>query len=360
MLIRLFAELDQSLSSLFGSVLASYLVAGLILLVFAAAAKVVNFIFARVLFRLAVGHRSEEENHVVALLNAPVFYSVVLFGFYQALFYVQPLGSSGAFISLLCKSAAVLVWTGSLAQITRILLGHVSSRVPAGTRVKAQSGVLPLFRNIASLAVWFVGATVILRLWNLDLTPLLASAGIAGLAVALAAQETVSHVIGGLSIYLDKPFLVGDRIQLDSGEVGDVLDIGVRSTRIKTLDETVVIIPNSTVASSKIINYNKPKSKIKVKIELGLAYGTNIAKAKKAILEVANGTAGVEKDPAPAVYFTEMGDFALKLLVVVWAANPKQQFEVKTLLAENLYERLNRDKFAIPYPTQEIYVRRSK
>lgn len=203
-----------------------------------------------------------------------------------------------------------------------------------------------------------MGAAILLRVWNLDITPLLASAGIAGFVVAFAAQDTIAHLFGGLSIYFDKPFRVGDRIKLDTGEIGDVLEIGLRSTRIKTFDETVVIVPNKIVASSRIINYNKPKSKIKVKIEVGLAYGTNIQKAKKVILDVLQTTEGVEKDPAPSVHFTEMGEFALKFVAVAWAANPKKQFEVKTALIERLYERLMKDKFVIPYPTQEVYIKK--
>ncbi len=367
MTVRLLAELDSYLTAVdgflaewFGHSPASYVVAFLILLGSAFLAKVVNFVFTQLLLRRNARASSEEDNHIAAILNAPIFYSVMLFGLYQSLFYMQFLGGSAALIAILCKSLVVLVWTNALSQLVRLAIVHTSARVNAGARAKAQAGILPLFKNTAGLVVWFAGATVLLKLWNLNLTPLLASAGIAGLAVALAAQETVSHIIGGLSIYLDKPFQVGDRIQLDSGEVGDVLDVGVRSTRIKTMDETVVIIPNSTVASSKIINYNKPKSKIKVKIELGLAYGTNVPKAKKAILETVLGTEGVEKEPAPSVYLTEMGDFALKFLVVAWANSPKQQFDVKTRLTERLYERLTKDKFVIPYPTQEVLVRRSK
>lgn len=359
MVIGFIKSLDDGLSLYFGSTVAAYIVAFLILASSAVLARAVNFVFEKVLFRLAIKNSSEEENQIVALLHAPMYYSVVLFGLFISLTYIKILSGYSVMLALVLKSIAVYLWTAALARIVKIVLVELSRRVSKKTKVRAQQEeMFPLFKNLSSLAVWFVGVAFLLRLWNLDLTPLLASAGIAGLAIAFAAQDTISHLFGGLSLYFDKPFRAGDRVQLDSGEIGDVLEIGVRSTKIKTFDETVVVIPNNIVASSRIINYNKPKSKIKVKIQLGLGYGTNVKKAKKAIMEVLTTTEGVEKDPEPSVSFTEMGDFALKFLVVVWVANPKKQFDVKCLLNERLYERLNKDKFVIPYPTSEVYIRK--
>lgn len=360
MAIEYFADVDRVLSGYIGAPAASYMVAVMILVIFSILAKLVNFIFSRVLFRLAVRNSTEEENHIVAILNAPMFYSVVLFGLYQSLTYIEILGSYEPSIAASIKSAAVIIWASACSKIFHVVIGAAGKKAASGTRSSLHNNneMLPLLKNIGSIVIWFSVLAIILKIWRWDITPLLASAGIAGFVVAFAAQDTISHLFGGLSIYFDKPFRVGDRIQLDSGEIGDVLEIGLRSTRIKTFDETVVIIPNSTVAGSRIINYNKPKSKIKVKIQIGLAYGTDVQKAKKVILDVVEKTEGVEKDPAPSVHFTEMGDFALKFLVVAWAANPKKQFDVKTLLTERLYERLMKDKFVIPYPTQEIYVKK--
>lgn len=360
MTIGYFRDVYEVLGQYTGSALASYMVAFLILGLSAVLAKSVNFIFSRVLFPLAVRHSSDEENHIVAILNAPMFYSVILFGLNQSLAYIRTFDRYSALAGSVLQSVGIVLWVSAFSQIVRIVMGELGKQMSAKTKSGSHQEMFPLFKNLVSLVVWFAGAALLLRVWNLDITPLLASAGIAGIAIAFAAQDTIAHLFGGLSIYFDKPFRVGDRIQLDSGEIGDVLEIGIRSTRIKTFDETVVIIPNKTVASSRIINYNKPKSKIKVKIEVGLAYGTDVQKAKRVLLETVASTPGVEKEPAPTVYFTEMGDFALHFLIVAWAANPKKQFEVKTALVERLYERIMKEKFSIPYPTQEVWLKKMK
>ncbi|MFA7170248.1 MAG: mechanosensitive ion channel family protein [Candidatus Paceibacterota bacterium] len=351
-------ELDEALEFYVGAGISPYIIAVFVLVSFFLLAEIVSFLFSNVLVKLTVKTKNDADDYIIKVLEPAIFYSVILFGFYQALFFVSFLDSFAIYFSDIIKSLAVLIWASALAKIVKITIGGVGSRVAEKSRYHTDDGMLPLFKNLSGLVVWFIGIVVLLRIWNLDLTPLLASAGIVGLAVAFAAQDTISHLFGGISIYFDKPFRVGDRVKLDSGEIGDVLEIGIRSTKIKTFDETVVIIPNSIVASSKIVNYNKPKSKIKVKIDVNLAYGTDVKKAKKAILDVLQSCEGAEKEPAPSVHFTEMGDFSLKFLAVVWVANPKKQFEVKTWLTEKLYERINKEKFVIPYPTQEIYIKK--
>jgi len=357
-MISYFEELQQILELYVGAGLSPYLIATLIISSSFLMAEIVNLVFSKIFVKLAIRTKTETDDHIIKLLEPAIFYSVFLLGFYQSLLFIEFLDGYVIYFSDLIKSLTVLIWAAAISKIVQIVIGSLGSRVAAKSKYSLDMEMVPLFKNLSSLVVWFVGAAILLKVWNLDITPLLASAGIVGLAVAFAAQDTIAHLFGGISIYFDKPFRAGDRIQLESGEIGDVLEIGIRSTKIKTFDETVVIIPNSIIASSKIVNYNKPKSKIKVKMEIGLAYGTDIKKAKKALLEVAQGTEGVEEDPSPSVYLTDMGDFALKFLVVVWVANPKKQFEVKTALAERLYERILKEKFVIPYPTQEVRIRR--
>jgi MscS family membrane protein len=358
MITEYLSEADQALQAYVNEGISPYFIVVLVLACSYLLGEIVSFVFSQIIVKLALRNKSETDNHIVRIVEPAIFYSVLLLGFDQAILFLEFLdGYKGLLIGLI-TSVLVIVWTDTASKIAHIVIDHLGSKVAERSRYKIDLATVPLFRNLSSIVVWFIGAAVLLNVWNLDLTPLLASAGIAGLAIAFAAQDTISHLFGGLSIYFDKPFRVGDRIQLDSGDIGDVLEIGLRSTKIKTFDETVVVIPNNTVASSRIINYNKPKSKIKVKIEVGLAYGTNIAKAKAALLDVVEKTEGVEKDPEPSVYFTEMGDFSLKFLIVAWVANPKKQFDVKTRLLEGLYARINKEKFNIPYPTQEVLLRK--
>jgi small-conductance mechanosensitive channel len=293
---------------------------------------------------MAARSGDESEDRIIEILNAPIFYSVVLLGAYQSLVFIEVLDGYAIYFSNTLKSLAVIIWTIALAKIAKVIINKLGFHVARRSKSNLDRELVPLFKNVSSVVIWFIGIAVFLRIWNLN---------IAGFAIAFSAQDTISHLFSGLSIYFDKPFRVGDRIQLDSGEVGDVLEIGLRSTRIKTLDETVVIIPNKIVASSRIVNYNKPKSKTKVKIALVLKREVDINKAKKAILDVLETTGGVEKEPSPSVYFTDVTDSGFKFLLVAWVANPKKQFEVKTLLIDKIYTRMSKDKFAVLSLTEE-------
>jgi small-conductance mechanosensitive channel len=348
-----FTDLGQSIGIYTGDAISSYVVAVVILAVFFVLGKIVSFILSEIVFKMAARSGDESEDRIIEILNAPIFYSVVLLGAYQSLVFIEVLDGYAIYFSNTLKSLAVIIWTIALAKIAKVIINKLGFHVARRSKSNLDRELVPLFKNVSSVVIWFIGIAVFLRIWNLNITPLLASAGIAGFAIAFSAQDTISHLFSGLSIYFDKPFRVGDRIQLDSGEVGDVLEIGLRSTRIKTLDETVVIIPNKIVASSRIVNYNKPKSKTKVKIALVLKREVDINKAKKAILDVLETTGGVEKEPSPSVYFTDVTDSGFKFLLVAWVANPKKQFEVKTLLIDKIYTRMSKDKFAVLSLTEE-------
>jgi small-conductance mechanosensitive channel len=304
--------------------------------------------------------KNDTDDKIMKILNMPIFYSVVLLGVYQSFNYIGILAKYSDDFSRIIKSLAVVIWIYAIAKLVSVIISELGFKFAEKTKSTLDDELMPLFQKLSNIIIFFAGIMILLKMWNIDITPLLASAGIAGFVIAFAAQDTLSHLFGGVSIYFDKPFRVGDRVQLESGEIGDVLEIGIRSTRIKTFDETVVILPNSKIANSKIINYNQPASKIKEKIAIGVAYGSDINKVKKILLDIAENTEGVEKDPEPSVYFTEFLDHALEFVIVTWVDSPKKKFTVKTQINEEIYRRFNEEGIQIPYPTQDIYLRNSK
>ena len=137
--------------------------------------------------------------------------------------------------------------------------------------------------------IWFLALVLILSVYKVDITPFLAGAGIAGLAVALAAQDLISNFFGGALITIDKPFQVGDRIKGDD-YYGDVLSVGPRSTRLKTLDYQIVTIPNNKITSNVIVNYAEPDQKLRIAIPVSVAYGSDPKKVKEILLDIAQNT----------------------------------------------------------------------
>ena len=355
-----FSLLNQALGVYTGITIASYIIAIIILVVFFVLAQITNFLFNKVFKVLTAKTKSNIDDKMMKILNMPIFYSVVLLGVYQSFSYIGVLAKYSDDFSRIMKSLVIIIWIYAVAKLVNLVILGIGFKFAEKTKSTLDDELMPLFQKLSNIIVYFVGIMLLLEMWNIDITPLLASAGIMGFVIAFAAQDTLSHLFGGVSIYFDKPFRVGDRVQLESGEIGDVLEIGIRSTRIKTFDETVVILPNSKIANSKIINYNQPASKIKEKIKIGVAYGSDIDKVKKILLDIAENTEGVEKDPAPSVYFTEFLDFALEFVIVTWVDSPREKFAVKTKINEEIYRRFNEEGVQIPYPTHDVYMRNSK
>jgi MscS family membrane protein len=171
---------------------------------------------------------------------------------------------------------------------------------------------------VAKYVVWFAAIILILYTFKVDITPFLAGAGIAGLAIALAAQDIISNFFGGAIITIDKPFKVGDRINVDQ-YYGDVINVGPRSTRLKTLDYQIVTIPINKITTNVIVNFAEPDQKLRITLPVSVAYGTDVEKVRRILLEIARDV--IEKteylldDPAPKAFFSEFGDSGLKFIL---------------------------------------------
>lgn len=356
-MIDYFNRFDQAIGAYAGVDMASYIVAIIILILFFVLAQIANFVFNKVFLIFTSKTKTNVDDDIVKILNTPIFYTVVIFGMHQSFSYIGILSKYSDDFSRIIKSLIIIIWMRALAKLVTIIISELGFKFAARTKSSLDDELMPLFKKLSSIVIYFSGIMILLQMWNLDITPLLASAGIAGFVVAFAAQDTISHLFGGVSIYFDKPFRVGDRIQLESGETGDVLEIGIRSTRIKTFDETVVIVPNNKIASSKIINYNQPDQKSKAKVNVKVCYGSDIDQVRKILLEIAESTEGVRKDPSPSALFTGLGEYALEFLVVAWVDSPNKQFSVRTKISEAIYKRFQKEGIKIPYPTQEVCIK---
>jgi small-conductance mechanosensitive channel len=220
------------------------------------------------------------------------------------------------------------------------------------TETDLDDRLIPVLEIASRYLIWFVAFLLILADFKIDITPFLAGAGIAGLAIALAAQDILGNFFGGAIIAMDKPFKIGDRVRIESF-FGDVMSIGPRSTRIKTLDSQIVTVPNSKVTSSIVINYAMPDSKLKVRIPFSVAYGSDMERVKEILLsishEAAEKTSWVINDPAPAVYFLEFGESSLNGQLILWTDNYDFVWDVQDWVNLRIARRFRDEKIEIPF-----------
>jgi MscS family membrane protein len=240
---------------------------------------------------------------------------------------------------------------------------HLYGRwMAARTESEVDDRIIDALEIAVKYGIWFVAFLLILSTLDIDITPLLAGAGLAGVAVALAAQDLLSNFFGGALIVMDKPFKVGDRIKIDT-YLGDVISVGPRSTRSQTLDYQLLTIPNSKIANSVIINYALPEVRLKIKIPVSAAYGSDVRRVKEILLEIAHEAVErseyVLNDPAPTVYFLEFADSSLNFTLVVWAKAFNMAWDVPDFINTRIDERFREEGIEIPFPQMDVHLRKS-
>ncbi|SDK51994.1 MscS family membrane protein [Maridesulfovibrio ferrireducens] len=192
--------------------------------------------------------------------------------------------------------------------------------------------------------------------FGVPVTAVFASAGIAGVAVALAARETLANFFGGVSIFMDRPFRAGDYIVLESGERGEVKAVGMRSTRLLTRDDILITIPNSVITNVKITNQSLPEPHFRVRIKIGVAYGSDVDKVEALLLEEAHKNALVVDSPAPRVRFRAFGDSSLEYELLCWAGHPQNRGRVVHEISRDIYKKFNSEGILIPFPQRDVHL----
>ena len=214
----------------------------------------------------------------------------------------------------------------------------------------------PVFSNVWTLVVTAGTAALVLSVWRIDVTPLLAGAGIAGIAVGFAAKDTVANFFGGIALYFDDTYKIGDFIVLDTGEKGSVVKVGVRSTTLQTRDEVLITVPNAVLNSAKIINESAPGRRKRIRVPLGVAYGTDVDAFEETVLAVAADESTVNDSPAPRMRFRRFGDSALEYELLCWVRSPVRESKATHLLNRGIYNALKETGIEIPYNKLDVTI----
>ena len=232
------------------------------------------------------------------------------------------------------------------------------------TGTELDDTALPWINRIISGVI--VGTAVLLALFNMniDITPLLAGASIAGVAISFAAKDTLSNLIAGVLLILDRPFEVGDRIELWTAPArqstwGDVIEIGIRATKIRTPDNILIIIPNNQIMQRDIINYTASGPAIRLRIPISIGYDADLEQAKKLCLEIAAASEQVENSPEPVCILRAFGASSVDLELRVWLKDGRQRRAVEDTITEQVKLRFDDAGIEIPYPKRDLYIRQA-
>jgi MscS family membrane protein len=233
-------------------------------------------------------------------------------------------------------------------------LGWYAADVATRTRQPVDTQFIPLIRKMATVFIFVMAAVILLKGYGYDISTLVVSLGVGSLAIGLAMQQTLSNMIAGFTIMLDRPFRIGDRVQLSSGEIGDVLEIGLRSTRVLAFDLSTVIIPNSQMVNDRIVNLSFPDQRSRPILKLGVAYGSDPDRVRSAISEVLAAERTVEKQPAPSINFTGFGDSAMNVAVRFTVAHYRDGGDAVDAVMRGITRKFTEEGIVIPYPVRVV------
>lgn len=332
-----------------------YLQALVIILVFTGLAKIVDLMIQRVARKWIEKTHFKLDDQILDIFHRPIFISIFLFGLGLAAERLA-LKENISFVTLGgLKTIGILIWAVAFAKLAKLMLSLVSHDK---SRFKLiQDRTLPLFNNLLLIIVIGVSMYMLFLVWNIDLTAWMASAGILGLAVSFAAKDTLANLFSGVFIMADAPYKLGDMVVLESGERGNITNIGIRSTRLLTRDDVEITVPNSIMGNTKVINEAGGRhEKYRIRVKVGVAYGSDIDKVHEILMDEAKLNPQVCESPAPRVRFRAFGDSSLDHELLCWVRKPVLRGKALHMLNTAIYKRFIKDNIEIPFPQRDVHI----
>jgi len=243
---------------------------------------------------------------------------------------------------------AVFALTSRLLQ--RVLRAHLFSRM------RIDEGMQYTLTRIIHYLVMIIGAVVAFQFIGIDLTGLAVIVGFLSVGIGFGLQNITSNFVAGVILLLERPIKVGDRIMVGNQE-GDVVEINMRSTTIRTLNNIAVIVPNSEFVSSKLENWSYGDETVRVDVNVGVSYESDLETVIRSLREVAAEHPEVLKNPAPDVLHTGFGDSAWNMRLRIWLEDSQRHLEVHSEINCAIVRKFQQNGIEIPFPQRDLHVR---
>ena len=341
----------------YGNTIAEYLIAAAIILGSIVGGKILYYLSSSVLRRRTGRSRTRLDDIFVDTIDEPLVVAVVIGGVWWGLSTLSINPSVLHYIGSGLQIVIILTFVWLVSRLLDALFREYLTPLAARSETDLDDQLLPVLRKGTKTVVWVIGVIVALNNAGYNVGALIAGLGIGGLALAMAAKDTVANVFGGFTIFTDRPFSINDRVKV-AGYDGTIKEIGVRSTRLETLEGRIVTIPNSKFADSAVENVSLEPAR-KVVLDLGLTYETTPAKMRRAlevVREIAEANAGVEEEVITG--FDAFGDFAMNVKLIYWIRKDADIMNVMTEVNLEVLERFAAEGLELAFPTQVVYTRK--
>lgn len=326
----------------------------LILVVFWAIGKSSEYTLNNWVSILVKKTKTDLDDRILERVKRPLHFLILFAGIYIAFSRLPLEGTINRVLDGVIYVAGVAVAVFLIYSIFDEALKWYGEKIAEKTRSGLDKEFLPLIEKVLAIFIFLGGLIAVLKHFNQDIYSLVTALGVGSLAIGLAAKDTLANMISGFTIMLDRPFRPGDRVELDSGETGDVIEIGMRCTKINTFFNTILVVPNSDLVNSRLINHSYPDSRVSGRIDVGVAYGSDMEKVKKTMVAAALSVEEVLKDPEPQAYFIEFGDSSLNLRMSFWVDDYSVRYATQDKINMEVNRRFEAEGIEIPFPIRTI------
>lgn len=319
----------------------------------------IRAILFKFLHRWAIRTKTEIDNLVIATIKFPSLLLCLAIGLYIG---IETSELPSKYSNYLIKTTHVIIIlsaTVALANlITRLFINYVEKKA-----ISVQS--TGLLNTIIKITVYAIGFIIILHLFGISIAPLITALGIGGLAIGLALKDTLENLFAGIHIMTEKTIRIGDFIRLENGQEGFVEDISWRTTRIRMLPNNMIIIPNSKLAQSIVLNYFLPEKRMSLQIPISVSYASDpekiqnilIDEAKKASKEIPS----LLSEPEPNVRFIPgFGENSLDFTLICHISEVTNQFIVQSELRKRIFRRFREEGVEIPFPQRVVWLKNNE
>lgn len=320
---------------------------------------VISFLLEKVLLQLTKRTKNTLDNQILLALRLPAYLLAVVLALNTSLTRLDFLPPeweiyiSEGFYILYFLIGFIFAWR----MVTHIF-SWLGDEVSLKTNATLDEQLFPFFQRVVLILLSAIAIITILSHFDVNITAMVTTLGIGSLAVALAAQNTLEDTINGFMIMLDRPYRIGDRIELlDLDTWGDVVDIGLRSTRIRTRDNRMVVVPNSQIGKSLVVNYAYPNDQYRLEIHIGIAYGSDIEMAREVMVNAVRDVEGVLSDRPVEALFLEFGDSALIFRVRWWLESYVDTRRMFDRVNSALYKALQKENIQLPFPQMDVHMK---
>jgi MscS family membrane protein len=318
--------------------------------------KLAYWIFGNIVKKITARTETKLDDLLVDMLEKPIILGITVSGLWYGIHWLNFPDTINEWVNKGFFLVIALAVTWVIARVVDALISEYLVPLADKTDSDVDDNLIPIVKKGLRYVIWSLGIIVALNNAGYNVGALLAGLGIGGLALAMAAKDTVANVFGGITIFTDKPFKIKDRIVIN-GFDGNVEEIGIRSTKLRTLDGRIVTIPNSKFTEGFVENITSEPSR-KIKLNIGLVYETTAEQIEKTIellSEIVKNNPSVEAEFNTS--FNNFGEFSLEILFIYYIKKGEDIFNVQTAVNLEIKRKFKENNLEMAFPTQTIYTK---